>query len=520
MKTYLTRTFVHVATKFILAITLLALAAGFTFAQTNTFPSSGNAGVGTTSPVTKVHAMSANTTSTAVIATTDSSGNTGSGLAMWSGWSGGTPNTPALIWTAGRDLRLGGGITDLATGGGFSEAMRITSSGRVGIGTATPDTWAKLHVYNADGAGIDIQSATTATWSRVRLVTGTRTYGWFAGDSSNTLAPNKIGLYDYNANEFRMMVDSSGNIGFGTSSPALQAGVTNKMLEVQGSQNPGIALTATSTGGRQFYLYSSQFNPGYFSVFDGTAGADRLVISSGGNVGIGTASPANNLQIGAQTAASTATPTTLSLGGSYSSSAGANLKLKLFDDGTGSTYGIGVSANSMDFGVSSTAGYHWYAGGTNKMTLSNNGDLSVSGNIAAKYQDLAEWVPSAEQLPAGTVVVLDATKSNQVVASATAYDTLVAGVVSERPGITLGESGEGKVLVATTGRVRVKVDATRAPIQIGDLLVTSDTPGVAMKSEPIVVGGRKIHSPGTLIGKALEPLANGKGEILVLLSLQ
>ena len=66
----------------------------------------------------------------------------------------------------------------------------------------------------------------------------------------------------------------------------------------------------------------------------------------------------------------------------------------------------------------------------------------------------------------------------------------------------------------------MKVDATRAPIQIGDLLVTSDTPGLAMKSKPIAISGRRIHSPGTLIGKALEPLARGKGEILVLLSLQ
>jgi hypothetical protein len=41
-----------------------------------------------------------------------------------------------------------------------------------------------------------------------------------------------------------------------------------------------------------------------------------------------------------------------------------------------------------------------------------------------------------------------------------------------------------------------------------------------MKSQPIDVGGMKIHRPGTLIGKALEPLAGGQGEILVLLSLQ
>jgi hypothetical protein len=41
-----------------------------------------------------------------------------------------------------------------------------------------------------------------------------------------------------------------------------------------------------------------------------------------------------------------------------------------------------------------------------------------------------------------------------------------------------------------------------------------------MKSEPLDVGGVKMHRPGTLIGKALEPLAGGEGEILVLLSLQ
>ena len=148
------------------------------------------------------------------------------------------------------------------------------------------------------------------------------------------------------------------------------------------------------------------------------------------------------------------------------------------------------------------------------------GDINASGVIHAKYQDVAEWVPSSEQLAAGTVVVLDSTKSNQVTSSSVSYDTRVAGVVSEQPGIALGEKSDNKVLVATTGRVRVKVDASKAPIQIGDLLVTSDVPSVAMKSIPVEFAGRKMHMPGTIIGKALEPLEKGKGEILVLLSLQ
>jgi hypothetical protein len=148
------------------------------------------------------------------------------------------------------------------------------------------------------------------------------------------------------------------------------------------------------------------------------------------------------------------------------------------------------------------------------------GNITVDGNINAKYQDVAEWVPTTQKLQPGTVVVLDTERANHVSASTSAYDTRVAGVVSAQPGIALGEAGEGKALVATTGRVKVKVDATRAAIKIGDLIVTSDAEGVGMKSEPIAIGGRQIHAPGTIIGKALEPLDKGTGEILVLLSLQ
>jgi hypothetical protein len=159
------------------------------------------------------------------------------------------------------------------------------------------------------------------------------------------------------------------------------------------------------------------------------------------------------------------------------------------------------------------------SGGVSPSSLNVTGAIT-GGTINATYQDVAEWVPSTQKLSAGTVVVLDPEKTNHVLASTESYDTKVAGVISARPGIALGEGGEGKALVATTGRVKVKVDATRSPIKVGDLLVTSDVEGVAMRSEPVEIGGRKMHAPGTIIGKALEPLASGTGEILVLLSLQ
>jgi hypothetical protein len=158
-------------------------------------------------------------------------------------------------------------------------------------------------------------------------------------------------------------------------------------------------------------------------------------------------------------------------------------------------------------------------------TSGHTSDLTVNGTITgttiyANYQDVAEWVPAAESMPSGTVVVLSDEIANTVTSSTRPYDTGVAGVVSPTPGLLLGVEGPSKAKIATTGRVKVRVDATKVPIRIGDLLVTSDHPGLAMKSEPLDLGGAKLHRPGTLIGKALEPLPNGEGEILVLLSLQ
>jgi len=148
------------------------------------------------------------------------------------------------------------------------------------------------------------------------------------------------------------------------------------------------------------------------------------------------------------------------------------------------------------------------------------GDITGAKVVNAVYQDVAEWVTSDKALAPGNLVIVATGKVDQVVASSEAYDTRVAGVVSEKPGVLLGVPGESKVKVATMGRVRVRVDATINPIEAGDILVSSDKPGTAMKSVPVDVAGIKLHRPGTVIGKALEALPSGEGEILVLLSMQ
>ncbi len=73
-------------------------------------------------------------------------------------------------------------------------------------------------------------------------------------------------------------------------------------------------------------------------------------------------------------------------------------------------------------------------------------------------------------------------------------------------------SAPARVPVATSGILPCKVDAAYGAIREGDLLVTSPTPGNAMRSDN--------PAQGTVVGKALEPLATGTGLIDVLVMLR
>lgn len=265
--------------------------------------------------------------------------------------------------------------------------------------------------------------------------------------------------------------------------------------------------------------------------------ADSRVFDDGTRIGIGTTAPQRAVHIGAGTDVPNMPGTQLYVTNPIGSSGiSARDTLNDVELAIGTAH-LGGGVYVGLFGSRTPHDLYLQANGSNRMVVKVNGfvgigtlnpttaldvvgSVNVSGNIAAKYQDVAEWVPTDEPLDGGTLVVLSHDEVNTVRRSHQAYDTSVAGVVSEQPGLLLGEEGANKAMVATTGRVKVRVDATKAPIAIGDLLVTSDVPGFAMRSEPLDLGGVQIHRPGTIVGKALEPLASGQGEILVLLSLQ
>jgi hypothetical protein len=303
----------------------------------------------------------------------------------------------------------------------------------------------------------------------------------------------------------RLRITSAGQVGVGTLTPAFRFDVQGGQINASGGLCiGGDCKTAWSqVGGGTI----NGVTAGTGLTGGGTSGAVTLTNSDRGSSQLIFGRIAN---AAGTTQFSAASNTDILR---FAGSGGTNVTFdpatkKVTIDATNTT-GSAANISSGQFGQNTGGGNYTFPG-----------NVTVTGTINAKYQDVAEWVPAAHAMSAGTVAVLNPSQSNQVMASAQAYDTRVAGVISETPGLILGESGQGKVLVATTGRVRVRVDATHAPIAIGDLLVTSDIEGVAMKSEPISVGGAALHRPGTLIGKALEPLAKGQGEILVLLSLQ
>lgn len=154
-------------------------------------------------------------------------------------------------------------------------------------------------------------------------------------------------------------------------------------------------------------------------------------------------------------------------------------------------------------------------------------DLKVAGTTTTNVleilggADLAEPFPMSEpEIAAGSVVVIDPSQPGRLCQSGAAYDRKVAGVISGangiRPGITLIQEDqlEPGQNVALTGRVYVRANTSSGPIEPGDLLTTSDTPGEAMKAAD------PSRAPGAVLGKAMTRLESDAGLVLVLVNLQ
>jgi hypothetical protein len=142
-----------------------------------------------------------------------------------------------------------------------------------------------------------------------------------------------------------------------------------------------------------------------------------------------------------------------------------------------------------------------------------NGGTQVGG------ADLAEYVPTRGRTPReAEVVEIDPERPGHFRLSSQANSTRVAGVISTKPGVTLNARDGATADVsgpalALAGRVPVKVTDEGGAIHAGDLLVASSTPGHAMRAPD-------VPRPGTVIGKSMESLEQGRGTIEVLVMLR
>ncbi|MDZ7721429.1 MAG: hypothetical protein U5R06_01055 [candidate division KSB1 bacterium] len=267
---------------------------------------------------------------------------------------------------------------------------------------------------------------------------------------------------------------------------------------------------------------------GKYEGFKIKNGSDaKFIIKDGGYVGMGTETPDAELHI----------------------RGGGNADLRL-ESGSAAEWNIAGGSNFFIAEVDDSDNYHDYItinqdsplrvrnydGSTSLRADANEGVAIGSGNVTPPAEglfvkgvitlqggsDIAEpfEFEQTDEVEPGMVVTIDSDNPGKLKVSETAYDRCVAGIISGaggvKPGLTLTQDGmfEGSHHVALTGRVYAMCDAGNGPIQPGDLLTTSDTPGHAMKVK------HTNKARGAIIGKAMSGLDSGQGLVLVLVSLQ
>lgn len=249
---------------------------------------------------------------------------------------------------------------------------------------------------------------------------------------------------------------------------------------------------------------------------------ERMRIDAAGNVGIGTLSPGDKLDIFG----------TVRLYGKNAFQGGDSfLRINqdnAFPSGTHFNYRAnfyrGITTGTW-WDVEPGPGNLLVQGNVGIGTTSPSAKLEVSGDVKAHDVflvggDCAEDfdISEVESVQPGTVMVIGS--DGVLRASEQAYDKRVAGVISGagdlRPGITLDRQRErtGRLPLALNGKVYCKVDAEYKPVEVGDLLTTSSTIGYAMKADD------HEKAFGAIIGKALHELDDGKGLIPILVALQ
>jgi trimeric autotransporter adhesin len=316
-----------------------------------------------------------------------------------------------------------------------------------------------------------------------------------------------------------------------------------------GGTNPGSSLYVVSGNANGEAVLGNNKSKSQNTMPVGVAGLSSGLLG----VGVyGEASSTTGAAIG--TVGITVSPSGIGVEGISDASSGeggnASGVMGVFNGTTGSGSGvIGISASSTGSGVfgqsisyigvtGTTSGSNGIAGyfdnsaagnllvgavnGVHKFRVDGTGKGYFDGGTETGGADFAESVAIAAsegRREPGDLMVVDRGSTRQLTLATEPYSTLVAGIYSTKPGVLatphlMAENVTNEIPLAIVGIVPCKVSAENGAILPGDLLVTSSTAGHAMK------GTDRDRMLGAVVGKALEPLSEGKGVIQVLVTLQ
>mgnify|MGYP001558266315 CR=1 FL=1 len=474
-------------------------------------------------------------------------------------------------------LTVAGTLNVTPAGYGLTPSLFVTSSGKVGIGTAKP-----LDILEVAGAGAGI------SFNNTQVVDGKK---WRIVTSTNDLRFTEAGVVD------TITLQAGGNVGIGTTAPAEKLVVIGNAnvsgtLNVSGriafanlasctgdieSDANGVLSCGTdvgSSGGNvnTTYLNVSKTvllatdgvsnvgigttNPAYrLTIENGTSTGNTLNVSnilfvngSAGYVGIGTTSPGAKFQVNsdatvARWVADTGTNSIyerwVNTGGNFFVGRDSSAGTAIGTAGLAYAGSVWVESNhALQFGTNNLNRMVIAADGnvgigttTPSETLSVNGNMSIEGTncrdsggsaTCNNFVDFAELFHSSEEVEPGDVVVIDFANENKVKKSSKQYDTSVAGIVSTQPAMVI----EGNRIVAmNTNIVQGKTTkpaialAGRVPVKV------TDENGMINAGDLITTSGitghamkciKPIDCVGSILGVAMESQNNSIDKIMVM----
>jgi hypothetical protein len=275
-----------------------------------TINTSGNIGIGTTSPANKLTVSASNTgtqITTTPVGKFINTGNSFSKLIVGSDNS----NFDAVLsmdnnsTLANTKLRIYIGNGTNATTGHSNDHIVLQGNGNVGIGTNSPSSKLQVsgdaYVTEEFGQGVAIANKVTTYGAEFRS-SGASAQVFF-GRSGNDIGSGAIGADSsyvfrvWKPTDFSQpfVIEQGGNVGIGTTSP-------DSKLDVKGPSatpadgNQTLSIT-NSTGGTQLNLGTAENSYGWIEAREGSTLRNLLINPNGGNVGIGVTDPDAKLEI-------------------------------------------------------------------------------------------------------------------------------------------------------------------------------------------------------------------------------